>query len=226
MAKGDDFQRILDQANRRAKFRTKTDFPNAIVKHGQKVIDWFNDNDMQWNVAKFKHMFIHFGQGKLGNENFIKKVVPIIWTDAEFEALLSQMGYDIADPESSDPWTVMVTGDKEWEDQSYINRVLRGLSPDSTVVAGSLDGAETMAMIVANSLGFATVEEQAVNKQEIESLIDDNDIEGLVVFHTDPKSSKRTMFIARLCKERDIPIKVLKGDKRFDILDWLEENYE
>ena len=224
MSTKDSLEKILDQARRREKYAAKTVFPNGIIKHGERTIAWFERYDKPWNVHRFKHMFIHLGQAKLGNEVFVQKVVPIIWTDDEFVNLLRQMGYEVEDTDETEPWTVLISGDQGWADTKFINRAFRDFV--GTVVTGGMQGAETLAAIAASGLDLDVIEEQARTSADITDLFDSNGIEGVVIFHTNPKSSKRAMFLVKEARKRDIPVKVVSGRKMFSIIDWLEENYD
>jgi hypothetical protein len=223
--RSDDFNRIIKEANTRAKYHTKTDFPDTIKKFARKVEAWFQQYDQIITLQRFKGQFITMGEAKLGFAGYITKIVPIIHTDAEFEALLSGMGYEFEDADDdSMAITVLVCGDREWDDRKLLVSTLRQLPTGSTIVeCGADEGIEVLAAQLGESLGF-TIDEYPCRKLADFEEVFNEEIDGLLVFHTDPKSSKRVMAIARLAKDNDIPIKVVK--KSVDLTDWIDDMFE
>jgi len=237
VAQGDDLQKILDLAKRRSKHATRKSFPRGIIKHGERTIAWFEHWDIPWNLGKFKHMFIHFGQVRLGTAEFIHRVVPIIYTDEEFVSLLTVMGYDVMDEDEEEEEVdlrVLVCGSRDWDDAKFINRHLRQLPRGTTIIEGAARGADSIAAQAAEHLGFEIEEypaewkkyDKAAGHIRNQQMLDEGKPDVVIAFSKDIYNSKGTLNMVKRAKKAGLPIKILSGSKNVDIEAWLDEVLE
>lgn len=221
-----EFDRIVKEANNRAKYRAKDKFPDSIVRFARKVEDWFHRYDQEVTLSKFKAIFITMGEAKLGFAGYINKIVPIIHTEAEFENLLRILGYEFTDDVEADALTILVCGDKAWIDRKGMIAVLRQLPEGSTILEGGQDeGAEFLAAKVGEHLEFEVIESLCRKVEDFEELFEEHEPHGVLVFHTKPKESKRVVAIATIAKATGTPLKVVKGS-HVDLTEWIDSMYE
>jgi hypothetical protein len=225
--KADDLQRTINAANNRAKFRAKTEFPEAIVKFGRKVEQWFVEHDQPVTLHRFRGTFITLAQGKVGFAGHIAKIVPIIHTEAEFENLLRVLGYEFDDEDTRPPLTVIVCGDSALTSESRkdVAHILRQLPVGSSVVEGGQPkGVECITAELAEQLGFVCDEYGCRSMDDLVDMFDEAEPDAIIVIHENPKESKRVMAIAKLAKKADIPVKLIRHlEERPDIYEWIDE---
>jgi hypothetical protein len=59
---------------------------------------------------------------------------------------------------------VLITGSREWDDRETIYAILKALPPGSVIVHGDADGADSIAAVLAESMGH-TAEPHPVSKE-------------------------------------------------------------
>ena len=219
--KGDGLNGIIGYANKR-RFSPR-DYPQSIVTHAQRVIDWHEHHEIVWGLDRFRQMFLDFGVARMGFANYVEKVIPVIHTPEEFAHLLQQMGYDVVTEDDRDPIRVFVSGYSGWSDSKAILGVLRALPDESTLYECGAAGAECMAAKLADQFEIIVAEEAANSSQSVRAFFENADPDILVLFDSAPKEHKRTMFLVSLAREYEVPIKIVTGTKKVDFEAWLEE---
>lgn len=218
----DGLNHKISMASKRSRYAARKEFPDSIVRFAKKVEDYMLENEISITLARFKHEFISAGQCKVGFFDYVERIIPEIHTDEEFMNLLAILGYDVMDEgEEPEGIRVLVCGSETWSDSRFMLHTLRQLPAGSIIIEGGAKGADTMAARYADQLGFE-VEEFSANTDSQE-LLDEGEPDVVIAFHESIADSEATKEICLLAKRDGIPVKILSGTKRVEILQWLEE---
>lgn len=221
-----ELSRIVNAANKRERYQAKTEFPKAIVEFARRVEQWFMENGQEITLGRFRATFITLGEGKLGFEGYITKIVPHVHTLAEFENLMAKLGYEFDSVDERAPVWLMVTGDTRGDDrhQRVITNIIKQLPEESVLVECGGKGVEAIVATVADQYDIQVNEYQAHKPSKMADVFMDEEPYGLLIIHENPKHSARMVALAKLAKQFSVPIKVIRDiDSKPDLYDWLEE---
>jgi hypothetical protein len=121
---------------------------------------------------------------------------------------------------------VLITGDREWTDALKIRRVLECLKhihPDAIVVEGEARGADSIAKLLAEELGFKVEGHRAewtkyrkaagpirnqfmIDESRRRAEVDGHHLEHAVAFHADLANSKGTLDMVRRLERAGINV--------------------
>lgn len=122
---------------------------------------------------------------------------------------------------------VLVTGDRHWANPTAIERELKKLRGDVTIIHGKARGADSFADTIGNGLGYTVRGYKAdwdkygkaagpirnqymLDKEHFIATIDGHSIDLVLAFHKDLTKSKGTKDMVQRAKKAGIKVKVFK----------------
>jgi len=113
---------------------------------------------------------------------------------------------------------VLVCGDRHWKNEKIIERELKKLPPDTTIIHGAAKGADNIAGNTALRLGLRVEAFPAEWKKYGRSagpirnrkMLDQNP-DLVLAFHEDLSSSKGTKHMVQIAREKGVPVKLFTG---------------
>ena len=111
--------------------------------------------------------------------------------------------------------TVLVCGDRNWSSLAAIRRRLRALPPDTVVIEGEARGADTLARVAAQELGFRVRKfparwseyGRAAGPIRNQQMLDAGP-DLVLAFHADLAHSKGTADMVRRATKAGLPVRV------------------
>lgn len=112
---------------------------------------------------------------------------------------------------------VLICGDRNWSNKDVIKRELLPLkehNPNITIVTGACKGADLLSEEIAKQLGFQvksypanwTKYNRAAGPIRNQQMIDENNVDLVLAFHSDIENSKGTKDMINRAKKKNIPV--------------------
>jgi hypothetical protein len=112
---------------------------------------------------------------------------------------------------------VLVCGSRDWSNQQSILQRLKALPADSTIIHGGCRGADILASIAANQLGYKVIcfpaqwdlHGKSAGPKRNQQMIDEGNPELVIAFHENVDSSKGTKDMINRAKKHKIKYEII-----------------